>query len=194
MSLINNIELVNQQSTSSSSVTWRNWVNLFAKGLEYDYFVEINAKGWDDFLLKKPIRVAKNLDVGILYDSEKKQPKDRIKFKTFQNQSSDEEIKADVVLHWDEEKSSLSAECTKTCSAPVYYCSHLNDGDKKLIEIGEKVDIYRFEDLHQKLAKKRDEIKFDPRGTMIRFAKFKDVAVCVVLRSRTAACLYQTFA
>ena len=172
----------------SSTVTWRSWVNLFDENLLYDYFVEIKGKGLPNFC-GKPLINVKDINFGIFYDPEQKKLEDRIECKKLQN--GNERKKADIVLHWDEEKSSLSAKRSTECSIPVHYCSHLNDGDEEPLEKGEEVDIYRFEDLHQQLAKEGYLIKFDPRETMI---KFKDEnKVSVVLRSRTAGCLYQTF-
>ena len=169
-------------------------MDLFPKGHEYDYYVEIKSKGWPVFLRKAPIRVAENLDVGIFYDPTEAKPKNRIEFEKLDDESNNQREKADVVLHWDEKESLLSAKRNSKCLTPVYYSSHLNDGDKKILDEDAEADIYRFEDLYQQLKRERHNIEFDPNDTMVRFGKKCDErAVCVVLRSRTAACLYQTF-
>ena len=158
------------------------------KNLLYDYFVEIKSKGLPNFYGKPHVTVKDN-DFGIVYDPQQQKLEDKVVCKRLQNRK--ERKKADIVLHWNETNSSLTARRYRKCDISVDYYSHLNDGDGQPLKKDEEVDIYRFEDLHQQLAKERNQIKFDPRETMI---KFKDEnRVSVVLRSRTAGCLYQTF-
>ena len=178
--------------TFSRTATWQRYVNL-AKDLEYDYFVEVDCKDWEEFVVKPPIRI-KNKDFGIFFHPEDTNNEKRIEFRELHVDIYPcyEEDEPAVTLHWDEAYSTLNA--TRQCDCPVYYFSHLNDGEKQLMEMGKKVVVYDFEILCQQLADGQSETIFDPRKTMLRFGeKYRTGATEVLLRSRTAGGLYKTF-
>ena len=180
------------RKTCSRRARWRGYVSL-AKGLEYDYFVEVDCRDWEEFVVKPRIRIEKT-DFGIFFDPEDASNKNRIEFRELHVDfySWYREDEAAVTLHWDEGNSTLVA--TRQCDYPVYYFSHLNGGEKQLMKKGKKVVIYDFEKLCQQLVDGQSETIFDPRKTMLRFGeKYSTGATEVLLRSRTAGGLYKTF-
>ena len=180
------------RKTFSRTARWRRYVNL-AEGLEYDYFVEVDRKDWEEFVVKPRVRIKKT-DLGIFFNPDDASNKKRIEFRELHVDLYPcfGEDEAAVTLHWDEANSTLIA--TRRCDCPVYYFSHLNDGEKQLMEKDKKVVIYDFEKLCQQLADGQSETIFDPRKTMLRFGeKYRTGATEVLLRSRTAGGLYKTF-
>ena len=170
---------------------WRNWVSLFPKGHEYDYFVKVNCSNDRMQVMSKEIRV-KNSKFGIFYNAAGKTPSERIKIKPLQNGTREITNFPDVIFHWNESESSLYGE--RKCDADVYYYSHMHGGKKQEMKKNQKEVIYNFEEFCSQLAKKESNDKFDPRHTQLRFGKNDDdQATYVTLRSRTAGCLYDTF-
>ena len=170
---------------------WRYWISLFAEGLEYDYILIVNSSDGRKGSIRKEIRV-KDSPVGITFNREGKTPAERIKITQLTKANEKKAKLHDVLLYWDESKSSLYG--VRQCNADMYCYSHMHGGKKQEMKKDKNEVIYNFEEFCNQLTENKSQINFDPRQTRLRFGKKNDDQVTyVTLRSRTAGSLYDTF-